>query len=99
MNIATGSKWQEFHAHNGNVFSAVYYVSVPEGSGRIVFEDPKEPDMCPIKTKENRNQLRYSRTGYTPETGTLIIFRSYLRHSVEPGKNTEPRISIAMNYN
>jgi hypothetical protein len=99
LNVATGSSWQEFHAHNGNVFSAVYYVSAPEGSGRIVFEDPKEPDMCPIKTKENRNQLRYSRTGYTPETGTLIIFRSYLRHLVEPGTNTEPRISIAMNYN
>ena len=98
LNIANSNAWQEFHAHNGNVFSAVYYVSAPEGSGRIIFEDPKEPDMCPIKTRENRNELRFTRVGYTPQEGTLIIFRSYLRHSVEPGTNTESRISIAMNY-
>jgi uncharacterized protein (TIGR02466 family) len=99
MNIAKSSDWQEFHTHNGNVFSAVYYVAVPEGSGQIVFEDPKEPDMCPLKTKTNRNQLSYTRIGYTPVEGSLIIFRSYLRHCVEPGHNTDPRISIALNFN
>ena len=99
MNISNGPAWQEFHSHNGNVFSAVYYVSAPEGSGRIVFEDPKEPDMCPLKTKDNRNQLSYSRVGYQPKERTLVIFRSYLRHLVEPGTNVEPRISIAMNFN
>lgn len=99
MNLATKNTWQEFHSHNGNVFSAVYYVSVPEGSGRIVFEDPKEPDMCPLKTKNNRNQLSYSRVGYTPKERSLIIFRSYLRHLVEPGTNEIPRISVAMNFN
>jgi len=99
MNISEKSNWQEFHTHNGNVFSVVYYVSVPEGSGKIVFEDPKEPDMCPLKTKTNRNQLSYTRIGYTPIEGSLIIFRSYLRHLVEPGNNTTPRISIALNFN
>ena len=99
LNIADSTNWQEFHTHNGNIFSAVYYVSVPEGSGRIVFEDPKEPDMCPLKTKTNRNQLSYTRIGYTPTEGSLIIFRSYLRHCVEPGNNTEPRISLALNFN
>lgn len=99
MNISNGPAWQEFHSHNGNVFSAVYYVSAPEGSGRIVFEDPKEPDMCPLKTKDNRNQLSYSRVGYQPKERTLVIFRSYLRHLVEPGTNVDPRISIAMNFN
>ena len=99
MNIAQGTAWQEFHTHNGNVFSAVYYPSAPEGSGRIVFEDPKEPDMCPLKTKECRNQLSYSRVGYVPKPRSLIIFRSYLRHCVEPGTNEVPRISIAMNFN
>lgn len=99
VNIAQGTAWQEFHTHNGNVFAAVYYPSAPEGSGRIVFEDPKEPDMCPLKTKENRNNLSYSRTGYVPKERSLIIFRAYLRHCVEPGTNDTPRISIAMNFN
>jgi uncharacterized protein (TIGR02466 family) len=99
MNISKESNWQEFHTHNGNVFSVVYYVAAPEGSGRIIFEDPKEPDMCPLKTKTNRNQLSYTRFSLSPKEGSLIIFRSYLRHCVEPGNNKDPRISIALNFN
>ena len=99
MNIAEGTAWQEFHTHNNNIFSAVYYVDAPEGSGKIIFEDPKEPDMMPLKTTGNKNHLRYTRLSYTPEPGTLLIFRSYLRHCVEPGTNKTPRISIAMNFN
>lgn len=99
MNIAEESAWQEFHTHNGNIFSAVYYASAPEGSGRILFEDPKEPDMFPLKTKVNKNELSFTRIGYNPKPKTLMIFRSYLRHCVEPGTNKEARISIAMNFN
>ncbi len=98
MNIAKAGAWQEFHTHNANVFSAVYYVSAPEGSGRILFEDPKEPDMFPVKNIKGKNQLSYSRIHYTPKQGMLLIFRSYLRHLVEPGTNAEPRISIALNF-
>lgn len=98
MNIAKAGAWQEFHTHNANVFSAVYYVNAPDGSGRILFEDPKEPDMFPLKSVHGKNQLSYSRIHYTPRAGTLLIFRSYLRHLVEPGTNTDPRISIAMNF-
>lgn len=98
MNISKAGDWQEFHTHNANIFSAVYYVSAPEGSGRILFEDPKEPDMFPLKSLQGKNQFTYSRIHYTPETGTLLIFRSYLRHLVESGTNTEPRISIALNF-
>lgn len=99
FNISGEGDWQEFHAHNGNVFSAVYYVSAPEGSGKIVFEDPKEPDMCSLKDVSEKNILSFNRVGYAPQERTLLIFRSYLRHLVEPGKNIEPRVSIAMNFN
>lgn len=98
MNISKAGDWQEFHTHNANIFSAVYYVSAPEGSGRILFEDPKEPDMFPLKSIQGKNQLSYSRINYTPEPGKLLIFRSYLRHCVESGTNTKPRISIALNF-
>lgn len=98
-NIAEGDVWQEFHTHNCNIFSAVYYVDAPENSGKIIFEDPKEPDMYPVKTQGNKNHLRYTRISYTPQPGLLLIFRSYLRHCVEPGTNATPRISIAANYN
>jgi uncharacterized protein (TIGR02466 family) len=97
-NISTAGSYQEFHTHNASIFSATYYVTAPEGSGRIVFEDPKEPDMFPLKNIKGKNNLSYSRISYAPTAGTLLIFRSYLRHLVEPGTNTDPRISIAMNF-
>jgi uncharacterized protein (TIGR02466 family) len=97
-NVATNGNFQEFHSHDGCIFSAVYYVTAPEGSGRIVFEDPKQPDMLPLREIKSRNVLSYIRMGYAPLPGRLIIFRSYLRHLVEPGTNTEERISISLNF-
>ena len=98
LNIADTNNFQEFHTHNGSIFSLVYYISAPPGSGRIIFEDPKEPDMMPLKNIKKDSALSYHRIHYTASPGSLIIFRSYLRHMVEPGKNTESRISISMNF-
>lgn len=99
FNVNRENTFQEFHTHAGGIFSAIYYVSAPEGSGSVVFEDPKEPDMLPLKGVGRRNELSYIVTKYPPATGKLIIFRSYMRHLVESGTNTDPRISIALNFN
>jgi|TARA_B110000503_G_scaffold65815_3_gene103352 uncharacterized protein (TIGR02466 family) len=99
INVATTGNYQEFHTHNNNVFSVVYYAAATEGSGNIVFEDPKEPDMCGLKNVPAKTPLSFTRIGYPATEGMLLIFRSYLRHLVEPGTNTEPRISVAMNFN
>ena len=80
------------------MFSAVYYVKVPEGSGNIIFEDPRMPDMLPVKNIPERNSLSFNKIGYTPAEGTLLIFRSSLRHCVQEGTNVDPRISISMNF-
>lgn len=97
-NIGYPGNFQELHTHDGSVFSAVYYVSVPEGSGNIVFEDPRCPDMLPVKNIKERNNLSYIKIGYPPAVGSLVIFRSYLRHMVQVGTNTQPRISLALNF-
>lgn len=98
FNVSRHGNYQEFHSHNNNVFSAVYYITAPEGSGKLVFEDPKEPDMCGLKNLPEKNFLSFTRVGYPPAERTLLIFRSYLRHLVEPGTNSLPRISVAINY-
>ena len=97
-NIARQGNYQEYHTHDGSVFSAVYYVKVPEGSGNIIFEDPRMPDMLPVKNIPERNSLSFNKIGYTPAEGTLLIFRSSLRHCVQEGTNVDPRISISMNF-
>ena len=98
LNISTDRAFQEMHTHNESTISAVYYISAPSGSGKLVFEDPREPDMLPIKNIPVRNDLSYVKVGYQPTAGTLIIFRSYLRHMVTLGTNTDPRISVAFNF-
>ncbi len=98
FNINYADTFQEFHTHDGSIFSAVYYVHAPINCGKLIFEDPKLPDMLPIKNIKEKNDLTFGRCGYMPSAGSLYIFRSYLRHCVEPGKNTDPRISISLNF-
>lgn len=97
-NVAEEGNFQEYHTHDGSVFSAVYYLKAPEGSGSILFEDPRLPDMLPIEKITDRNHLSYHKVGYEVEEGMLLIFRSYLRHAVRAGTNKEPRISLALNF-
>jgi len=98
LNINATNTYQELHTHNASIFSCSYYLSSPPGSGGIVFEDPKEPDMFPLKSIVDKNQLSFTRIKYPATERTLIAFRSYLRHMVQPGTNIEPRISIAVNF-
>lgn len=97
-NIAIRDNYQEFHTHERSIFSAVYYIEVPEGSGSLVFSDPKEPDMLPLKNFKGRNNLSFVKIGYSPIQGRLLIFRSYLSHMVEPGTNSTERISVSLNF-
>ena len=97
--VNTEGTHQEFHTHNGNIFSCVYWVKTPTGSGNLIFEDPKCPDMLPIRKLTGENDLNRQRICYAAVERRLIIFRSYLRHMVEPCKNKSPRMSIAVNFN
>lgn len=97
FNIGTAGNFQEYHYHADSVFSMVYYLSAPSGSGKIVFENPIQ-DMCPIPDINDRNDLSFHQVGYTPVENSLLIFRSYLRHMVTAGNFDGHRISIALNF-
>lgn len=97
-NINTKGTYQEYHVHPHSVFSCVYYPKVPQGAGNIVFESPLVPDMMPVRNITKQNDLNFERIDYHPKEGMLIIFRSYLRHCVQQGTNTESRVSISLNF-
>lgn len=97
INVYEKGDFQETHYHLGFDFSAVYFVSSPENSGRLIFESPLLPiNMRPIKT-QIETELNSTSVSYEPLEGYLLIFRSNLRHGVLPHYNKEPRISIAVN--
>jgi len=98
FNIAGAGAYQEFHQHANSHFSLVYYVRTPKDCGNIIFQNPTTPtDMynLPIE-KFNVNSFRSC--NYTPEQGSILLFRSNLAHMVEKNLSGEDRISIAMNF-
>jgi uncharacterized protein (TIGR02466 family) len=85
------------HSHPNNFLSGVYYVHVDPGADRINFHDPR-PQAAVIRppvvelTAENTDQV------VVPvRSGTLLLFPSWLVHSVEANPNDAERISVSFN--
>jgi len=85
------------HSHPNNFLSGVYYVRVHPGSDTINFHDPRKqthvirPPVVEL-TAENTDQVVVRLTN-----GTLLVFPSYLEHSVDANMSEEERISISFN--
>jgi len=85
------------HSHPNNFLSGVYYVRVHTGSDTINFHDPRRqthvirPPVVEL-TAENTDQVVVRLTN-----GTLLVFPSYLEHSVDANMSEEERISISFN--
>jgi uncharacterized protein (TIGR02466 family) len=93
------------HIHEDSMLSAVYYAHVPPGAGPLVFEDPRgAPVFASLRTAfGNNTPLPLAPFHQTfrlhPHTGDLVLFPSWLRHSVERSvlSDNENRISFSFN--
>lgn len=86
------------HIHTNAVLSGTYYVTSPEGSGPIVFEDPRHGLMMaapPRKASAPRPLRTY--VSEVPVPGTLILWESWLRHEVPVNRAQGERISVSFN--
>ena len=87
-NINSQYSYNAHHVHSGTL-SGVYWVSAPENSGKLVLVNPAG--------RSETSRIRIKNYGLTPESGSCILFPSWLEHYVEPNKNTQDRISISFN--
>jgi len=75
------------HIHPGCIWSGVYYVQAPANSGKISFTDPRTENLM-IKPKyipdQKRPRQNWTKVHYKPVPGRMIIFPSWLYHSVAP---------------
>jgi uncharacterized protein (TIGR02466 family) len=95
-NINNAGHSNNTHAHLQSFLSGVFYVTVPENSGRICFiRDYKESSLISQYGNPIQNELNFSSYAYQPKGGQLIIFPSWLPHRVEPNQSNDKRISIA----
>ena len=85
------------HTHPNNFLSAVYYVRTSSGADTINFHDPRNqtgiirPPVTEL-TASNTDQVVVRVTN-----GTLLVFPSYLQHSVDANASTETRVSVSLN--
>ena len=78
------------HIHPGCIWSGVYYVQAPKNSGRIEFVDPRTQHlMSPAKHIPNtkRPRMCWTKVQYKPVAGKMLIFPSWLYHSVHPNRS------------
>ncbi|MEM9303026.1 MAG: 2OG-Fe(II) oxygenase family protein [Pseudomonadota bacterium] len=87
------------HCHPNNYLSGVYYVEVPPGGDNITFHDPRvQPNLFMPPTRE-QNTENAGKMTIGVKAGTLVLFPSWLVHSVQPfqGSSSTRRVSIAFN--
>lgn len=85
------------HIH-GDVFSGVFYLQAPEESGKLVLQNPAINRMwsgCSLASQ--KNEFTGESIRIEPIEGNIILFPSYLPHSVETNNHDEARIAISFN--
>ena len=89
----------ERHHHGNSALSAAYYVSAPKDCGNIVFYDPRPAPVFSHPLAKKPNILNATVNSITPNEGLLVLFPSYLDHSVNQNLSSDQRIVISFNVN
>ena len=85
------------HTHPNNYLSGVYYVQVEPGADTINFHDPRPQTAimrAPVTelTSANTDQVVVS-----VRAGALLLFPSWLAHSVDANASSRERVSVSFN--
>ncbi len=107
-NVSTHGASNQSHSHPGAYWSAVYYVDDGYAgsddrklAGELVFIDPRMPMVrigAPdLRYRRSDGSTDHHETWIRPEAGRLVLFPSWLSHSVRPYMGAGSRVSIAVN--
>ena len=97
LNVTRPGESHHTHSHPNSIISGVFYVSTEEDD-KIYFYEPAS-QKSRIEFVINEFNLWNSKSWFIPtERNNLILFPSWLGHSVEPNeKATTDRISLSFN--
>jgi uncharacterized protein (TIGR02466 family) len=85
------------HTHPNNFLSGVYYVALPEGTGQIVFTDPRPQAGVMIPPTARYNKFVGNKITLDAKEGRLLLFPGWLLHSVPVNRSETERVSISFN--
>lgn len=97
VNIAEQGSFQEQHTHinphnTPNLFSGILYITAPKNSGVTKFFNPIIQNQ--YAPDNSTNPFSFD---ITPHEGLMVLFPSWLEHSVLIHTEPETRISISWN--
>lgn len=96
-NINYPGSYNQKHIHFNSMLSGVYYLSVPEKAGRIVFTDPRTQAYIITLPVTQKTGLTSRHIRRTPQEGEFVIFPSWIEHGVEVNESEKERVSVAFN--
>lgn len=85
------------HIHWNNYLSGVYYAQVPETADGLIFYEPRAQALVISPKVKKLTHLTGSEANVDVREGRLLIFPSWLRHSVAQTRATSDRISVSFN--
>ncbi|MFC6672586.1 2OG-Fe(II) oxygenase family protein [Marinobacterium aestuariivivens] len=97
LNLNARGAGHRMHSHPNNFLSGVYYVRTGEGADTINFHDPRvqagviKPPVTELAAG-NTDQVVLR-----VEEGMLLLFPSWLQHSVDPNRGDIERVSVSFN--
>ena len=106
-NVALQNSWfsinrqyalHEKHNHLPSTWSGVYYVQCDEEDSGLTFVNKNLDSNWPYSSRSEPNEYNSSVNTFQPQTGTLILFPSYLNHKVEQQTTENERVTIAFNF-
>lgn len=96
-NIGAPGSPHKRHTHPNNFLSGVYYVLAPEGGNVITLHDPRPHTSIISPPPAEIGPSNAGKVDFRVEPGDLIIFPSWLAHSVPPNLAGTRRVSVAFN--
>lgn len=99
ININGKNDFNRPHLHGASTLAAVFYVTAPPDSGRLVLRNPTQNHVFCIDEKfvEEWNEINSFTWEIEPEIGKLVIFPAWIDHYTMPNLTDDDRISLAFN--
>jgi len=97
VNMGPPGAAHKMHSHANNFLSCVYYIRTGPGNNTITFHDPRYQNQVVIPVITERTVENAETVNLGVEEGTLLLFPSWLPHSVDPNTSDQMRISVSFN--
>jgi len=98
ININPPKTYIDAHEHEGSIYSGVYYVKVPPGSGDISFHRGDVAKYFLPRIEHTGNSFLAIKASLPGRPGLLLMFPSWLTHKVSLNNSEEDRISVSFNF-